>query len=494
MRTTSRWLVATLLAGVLMMGAGPSALASPPANDDFVNADVVSSLPFTDSGDLSGLTSEPGEPSGCLFGPSPTAWYVVTPAASGHLLVDPSESSFTVNTVGWESFGGGFGGLGLLGCGGGFSATPMVLPVTAGSTYFVQVGLFGPGPSSFQLRIDMVTAPPNDDFVDATPLSGVPVSATVDLTAATIETGEPEAAGLTASAWYAYSPVSDATLLVRPGFDPANVVAVYSGSSLADLTLLARGSGFSSPATFPAQGGTTYYVQVAKAASFPGFSQVVTITIEQPGPPIANFFAFPFEPSVHDNLQFFDSSFDPAFIGFGPARWDFGDGATATGCCPTHRFAADADYTVTMVATTLDGRTATASQIISVRTHDVSIERFQAPNSARVGQSKDVRVNVRGGRYAETVQVELYKSVAGGFEQYIGAQSLPVPVAHGGQTTGFDFGYTFTADDAAAGKVTFPGHRHHQRRPRRPARRQPGHRPAHRSQAVIQRPVSRRQE
>ena len=83
--------------------------------------------------------------------------------------------------------------------------------------------------------------------------------------------------------------------------------------------------------------------------------------------------------------------------------------------------------------TSLDGRTATWAQTVSVRTHDVSIDRIQAPNAARTGQTKTVGVNLRGGRYPETVQVDLLRSVAGGYEQLVGSQTVAVPAARGGR-------------------------------------------------------------
>ncbi len=114
----------------------------------------------------------------------------------------------------------------------------------------------------------------------------------------------------------------------------------------------------------------------------------MSFTIDTPGTPTAGFIAVPFDPSTIDTVQFLDMSFDSAFIGFGPAQWDLGDGTTATGCCLNHRYAADGDYTVVLTATTLDGRTATTSQTLSVRTHDGSIERIQAPSTARVAKRR----------------------------------------------------------------------------------------------------------
>jgi hypothetical protein len=57
-------------------------------------------------------------------------------------------------------------------------------------------------------------------------------------------------------------------------------------------------------------------------------------------------------------------------------------------------------------------------------------------------------------RYPETVEVQLLKSVPGGF-QFVGALSLAVPVGRANRTTDFGFNYTFTAADARVGTVTF---------------------------------------
>jgi hypothetical protein len=239
----------------LLVTAAP-VLASPPANDNFASADFVSSLPFSESGDLAATTAEPGEPSSaCRPSPAQTAWYVFTPSTSGHVKVDLAGSDFPVTVVAYQSSGGGFGGLSFVGCtGASLGSQPLVLAVTAGSTYYLQAGLFVPGPSHLQLHLDAVTPPPNDDFLNAAPLAGVPISATVDLTAATVETGEPSpAGGITSSAWYSYTPATSGTLLVQTNPNPSTVLAVYSGSSLAGLTPLASGPGYFPPLYFSAQ-------------------------------------------------------------------------------------------------------------------------------------------------------------------------------------------------------------------------------------------------
>lgn len=460
MRRASRLMAGMFLMGSLLTVVAPPALASPPTNDYFADAEVITTLPFSDSGDLAATTAEADEPSDfCMYPSARTAWYAFTPSASGIARIDLTGSDWLVKVAVHRSSGDGEGDLSLVGCVGGLGGSaPLAVPLTAGTAYYLQAGVMPDAPSHLELRVETVTPPANDNFADASVLSGAPVTETADLTAATIEPGEPAPGGIPVigTAWYSYTPAASGTLLVRTDPAPNAMLAVYSGSSLTDLSELAAGAGYYEPLTFTAQAGTTYHVQAATTGFTPG-NPVLRVTIEQPAPPSANFAYHPsfFNPSIHDTVQFYDFSHDPASVGFSPAQWDFGDGAEATGCCPTHRYASDGDYTVTLVATTLDGRTAAATQELTVRTSDVSIERIQAPNSASVGQTRSIAVKVRGGQYAESVQVQLFRSMPGGAEELVGTRTAAVPKAHGGRSTGFDFSYTFSPDDGANGKVSF---------------------------------------
>jgi hypothetical protein len=170
--------------------------------------------------------------------------------------------------------------------------------------------------------------------------------------------------------------------------------------------------------------------------------------------PVANMSFNPGDPSVYDTVQFFSNSFDPGEVGIESLAWTFGDGDTGEGCCPTHRYPADGEYTVGLTVTTFDGRTARTERIVEVRTHDVTIAKLTVPQSASVGQTRQLSVGVSNKRYGESVQVQLFKSGPGGF-QLVGTLTQSVPVRGGGRTTEFKYSYTFTSDDAALGKVTF---------------------------------------
>jgi hypothetical protein len=203
--------------------------------------------------------------------------------------------------------------------------------------------------------------------------------------------------------------------------------------------------------TFQASAGTTYYLRGAGAFTidFPMFFR-----LDVTPAPAAAFFFSPFDPSTFDTVQFQDESSDPGGVGIQSQAWTFGDGASAEGCCPTHRYAQDGDYTVELTVTTGDGRSGSTSRVVQVQTHDVAVVRIDVPSSARVGRTIQVDVRVRNTRPPETVQVELFKGVPFGF-QPIDSLTRSVPPQPRNRTTLFSFTYTITQADKSIGKVNF---------------------------------------
>ncbi len=166
--------------------------------------------------------------------------------------------------------------------------------------------------------------------------------------------------------------------------------------------------------------------------------------------PVDGFWNDPAEPSVYDWIFF-------GLYGETPVdwvcHWDFGDGTTYDQCFVdgAKRYANDGDYTVGVQVTTSAGEVSTASRVLSVRTHDVSITKFVVPQSARAGQTRQIAVSINNSRYPENVQVELYKNNF----VWVGTSVQVVPSRPANRTTTFTFNYTFTAEDARTGKVTF---------------------------------------
>jgi PKD repeat protein len=425
-----------------------------PANDSFAGATVITSVPYSTTEDTSQATWDSTDPSGCSSNGS--VWFSFTPSSDMTLKADASGSSYTTGVSAWT---GTQGSLNLVSCGESWDGSKVTFSANAGTTYYFMVGQCcgagSAGGGSLHFSVSQVLPPGNDNFSNATSIGGLPFADTQDLTVATTESGEPVPACYGAnygSVWYSFTPQTTQSVTATVDQYGAQITA-YTGSSLSSLSEVGCTYGaYYGPLTFRAQAGTTYYFQVANW--YGSGLGAVTFHLDVAPNPIAQFSYNPGDPSSFDTTHFYDYSYDPGGLRFSSWAWDFGDGATSTDQNPTHRYAADGDYTVSLTATTSDGRTDSTSQVVQVRTHDVAVTRLAVPKSAHVGQTIAINVYVQNTRYPETVEVDLAKSVPGGFLT-TGSLTESVPVKLAGQTTRFAFTYTVTSDDKALGKMTF---------------------------------------
>lgn len=324
-----------------------------------------------------------------------------------------------------------------------------------GITRCCDAGFSEGGSGTYLLSVQEILPPPNDNFANAASIAALPFSEFLDLSAAGVEANEPTPScigTINMTSWYVFTPTATGSLTARifsSEFSPG--LAVYTGTSLSDLVEV-NSRCFGSPLTFPANANTTYFIQVG-SVSGPGAP--IEFRLDVTPPPVAGFSYSPLDPSTFENVQFCDSSFDPGEVGFESMTWDFGDGASSSDNCASHQYGADGDYNVQHSVTTFDGRSASTSQTVQVRTHDVSITRVGAPRSANVGQTRAITISIKNNRYPETVRIELYRSTAGGGFEWIATSTQFVPVRQGNRTTQFSFNYTFSPQDAQAGKVTF---------------------------------------
>jgi PKD repeat protein len=446
---------ATVLA--LFAIALPSTAAAAPSNDVFGSATVIdpATLPFSDAVDITGATTDPGEPQACSF-MSQTVWYSITPSADAILGIDASGSSFFDTDLNvYRQDGSGLSGLSFLGCANFGNQT--TISVQAGQTYYIQGGKVFGGSGTLQVNVHVVPPPPNDNFADAKVVGGLPFNDVgVDMTAATVEPGEPlfpngAFTSIAGSVWYRFTPTESGSITATPNASTTTpIVAVYTGDSLANLSQVAGKSGFS-PLTFQVDAGTTYDIQLGRPFNF-GQSSSMSLRLEVAPNPVASLAFFPTDPSTFDTVQFQNFSFDPGGMNLTAASWDFGDGSSSTDFSPTHRYSVDGDYILRLTVTTSDGRTGSTTATVHVRTHDVAITKLTVPQSASAGQTRQIVVGISNVRYGETVQVQLFRN--SDFSP-IGTLTQLVPVRTGGRTTSFSFNYTFTGDDAALGKVTF---------------------------------------
>jgi hypothetical protein len=449
-RGAKHFLIALLAAASVAAFSSAPANAALPANDDFANAVTVSSLPFTDTVDISQATSEPGEPSFC--GAIETVWYSFTPSSDVVVRASPAGSNFfSPNITIFRADGPGLGGLTWLNC--GQFGSDVVFQAHAGTTYYIQGGSVFFNGGTLALTLTSVPAPTNNDFANAAPINAVPFSDSVDITGATTEPGEPinNCGGqFTNTVWYSFTPSTSGTYSAGASSLINGGVNVYTGSTFANLNRIACGSSGTGIGSFHADAGVTYYLQ---SGTFGALGNLRT-SLDLAPPPAVGFIWGPPDPSMFDVVHFFDQSFDPANIGIQTRDWNFGDGATAIGTPVTHQFAKDGDYSVKLTDTTTDGRSNTATNLIQVRTHDVAISKLAVPTNGSVGKTVQIVVKLTNTHYAEDVQVQLYRSSQGGFDQ-VASTTQTVPAMKKGQTFDVKLVYTFTAADAALGKVTF---------------------------------------
>ncbi len=438
--------------------------AAAPVNDDIASATMIGGLPFSDTLDTSEATASASDPySECTYNYlEATVWYVFTP--SQDVLVETSTAGSSYSTV-LQIFSGSPDNLFYLGCAARNGS--LLATLSAGTTYYFMIGANPAYPppagsswgGSLVFNLSQVVGPANDNFADATTVDAIPFYDTVANLALTREAGEPLASCTPSyltpggSLWYAYTATSTEALVASaPNYGGVNfVLAIYQGSNLGDLVELGCND-FGGAVNWSPEIGTTYFIQVSKIYDYEDGYLYFSITTT---PPLeASFYYYPWDPSKYDLIQFSDSTWDPANIGIQSESWDFGDESTASGCCPTHQYAADGDYTVTLAVTTYDGRSASTAQLVFVRTHDVAITRFNTPQAAKAGQTRTITVGINNKVNAETVEVQLYRSSPWGWE-YFASLTQYVPPRSANRTTDFSFSYTFTPEDASYGKVSF---------------------------------------
>jgi sugar lactone lactonase YvrE len=129
--------------------------------------------------------------------------------------------------------------------------------------------------------LNLATVPANDSFASAAPLSGLTASAIASPTLATAEAGEPSHAGSMAarSVWWSWTaPKYGAVVVQTAGSSVDTRLAIYTGTSLGALTLVAENddasAGGASRVQFDAVGGTTYRIAVDTAGSGNGAVRV----------------------------------------------------------------------------------------------------------------------------------------------------------------------------------------------------------------------------
>jgi uncharacterized delta-60 repeat protein len=260
-----------------------------PANDACSGA-VEMTADTTYFVDTTAATETDDPTPGCASSFGRGVWYAFTPSISGVVTISTCGSGFdTVLAV----YTGSCGALTPVNCGednGPACSGPeasVSFNGTAGTTYRILAGGYGGGAGILNLvaRLPM-TPPPNDNFASRIPLAG-PTNAVIGTNVgATKEPGEPNHAGNPGgkSVWWTWTAPAGGNVLVTTfgsSFDA--LLAIYTGSSVSNLTLIASndqlGGGHQGALVFSAVSGTAY--QIAVDGAF-GDSGTVSLTLTQP--------------------------------------------------------------------------------------------------------------------------------------------------------------------------------------------------------------------
>jgi hypothetical protein len=255
-----------------------TALGAGPANDNFANAQVITGTSGTAAGNNTGATREPGEPliAGNQGGAS--VWYSWTAANTGPVTISTFSSTF--DTLLGVYTGSSVGSLTLVAdnddAPGNCCWSSVSFTASGGTTYRIAVDGYngGGGPQEGPLTLDWnlnpsSPVPSNDDFSNAITINGNCTTVTGTNLAATKEPGEPNHAGNVggASVWWKWiAPISGSATVTTDGSNFDTLLAVYTGTSVSNLTLVAQNDddnqGQTSSVTFNAVAGTTYYIAV----------------------------------------------------------------------------------------------------------------------------------------------------------------------------------------------------------------------------------------
>ncbi|MFD8494699.1 PKD domain-containing protein [Amycolatopsis sp. NPDC059657] len=423
--------------------------ADPPSNDDFDTATTIAALPFRTTAATTGTTAAADDPTSCSGQITGSVWYRYTAPADGIVRTSRGGGRFGPFIA---VYTGARGDLTQVpgACQNPLNGIPSAtFHVTAGTTYHVL--LFEILGGSGKVDFDFMAVPPEpNDAVAAATVAGLPAEYTGDLARASAEPSEPTAScdpEAVQSVWYRYTPERTRSVSLDKLYGKAPAISVHSGG--VELDCVPAGNYLES--VFTAVAGQTYYIRVADSAERAAWFDLRIATAPALQPRVN---PYPDRPSVYTDVEFNPTSGDQLGRKLVSGEIRFGDGTSApiTGTPIRHKYTVDGTYQVEVTGSTNDGRTGTGSTSLKVETHDVSLTGFSAPATARVDQTKSLKVSVVNARYGETVKVRLLRQTPEGYFNEVG--SLTQAVAAPGKVD-FPFAYTYTGADAAAGKVTF---------------------------------------
>lgn len=252
---------------------------SSPSNDSFASSLELAGSAVTTLGNSTLATREAGEPLHASQPGSASLWWHWTAPRSGPVVVTTADSSF--DTLLSVYTGSSLATLVPFAANDNDQSAAtswLTFQATAGTIYRIAVDGTQNHKGSVLLSLSM-DIPPNDDFVHATLIAGLPVTTLASNTNATSEPGEPPTSGEPYapgnSVWFKWvAPSSQKIKLVKAGIFSGLPVgggfAVFTGNQLSSLSRVADdNAGYLPSFAFRAIQGETYYILMDGIKPYP---------------------------------------------------------------------------------------------------------------------------------------------------------------------------------------------------------------------------------
>jgi hypothetical protein len=253
----------------------------PPPNDNAADATVIGTLPFSETVDTRGATTEPGD-SDCADAHA-TIWYSFTPADNTRVEANVSLPN---HPAAMAVYTGTAGSLTRVVCYPFWYSSPLQIDLFAGETYYLMVGT-GWGYTGGDLTISLSgtvlpAAPANDDF-DAAEVVALPFTDSLDTSGATRAFDDPDCANSAATVWYRFTATTNAILELSAGGSDYNVtVSAYTGTTGSLSQLGCIETMWSGNLRVNVQAGETYYFMAGSAWNGLGGSLSLSIVALEP--------------------------------------------------------------------------------------------------------------------------------------------------------------------------------------------------------------------
>lgn len=274
---------------------------NPPPNDNFLNCITLNGQNVLIRGTNVGATFEVNEPAHAGRQPKASVWYSWTSPFTGQVSIDTFGSDF--DTILAVYYGNSLGELSAVASSDDVSSSEytskVVFNVTNGFNYKIVVDGYNGECGAFYLSINKLqggSGTPNDMFQNAILISQGTTQVVGSNQDATKEVGEPNHAGNSggSSVWWKWvAPSNTIVVLSTDGSDFDTLLAVYTGTSVQDLTLISENDdggveGYTSQVVFSAISNQVYYIAVDGYAysGSPAEQGTIILTIKPVPPPI----------------------------------------------------------------------------------------------------------------------------------------------------------------------------------------------------------------